>query len=440
MPPQNVVAGPAEDWWTWWWSRFLKTETSPSARGRSSYEPKTAPRSGSAAKARRIRANASGWISMSASTNTSTSPDAVTRACVPGGRGTRPVGIPDDDQLLGSSFRDLDRVGTDRERGRIVRRRDDGCEREHSLILVPGPAEISWRFRQVAAPSATAYPETGAIARSTENTSRTGAGTVSRALIVTYHAIEPGPAPLCVHPDLFRAHVDAVISAGARAVRHLRARRGARPPNQRRPLGCSHLRRRVRERRPERGAGSRLSRPPGDRLLRRRATSAAVTTGPATRAAESTRLWSRRTRSQELVSAGFEIGSHGFEHLPVPEASGAALEREITGSKDALEQLTGTEVRSYAYPYGALPRAEVRSRVERTYAAACTTRVGLVGSRPDVHALPRVDAHYLRRPELLRRAIEGSLGPYLAARRFGAQARRTFRKDYVTLPAERTKH
>ena len=141
---------------------------------------------------------------------------------------------------------------------------------------------------------------------------------------------------------------------------------------------------------------------------------------------------------EELVSAGFEIGSHGFEHLPVPEASGAALEQEITGSKDALEQLTGTEVRSYAYPYGALPRAEVRSRVERTYAAACTTRVGLVGSRPDMHALPRVDAHYVRRPELLRRAIEGSLGPYLAARRFGAQARRTFRKDYVTLPAERT--
>ena len=260
---------------------------------------------------------------------------------------------------------------------------------------------------------------------------------MSRALIVTYHAIEPGPAPLCVDPALFRAHVDAVISAGARAV------------------SISEL------------VGELARQTSADRLVAftfddgfasvaRNAAPVLASHGlPATVFCVAGHIGGRNDWAsnpsggvdsalvsaddiEELVSAGFEIGSHGFEHLPVPEASGAALEQEITGSKDALEQLTGTDVRSYAYPYGALPRAEVRSRVERTYAAACTTRVGLVGLRPDVHALPRVDAHYVRRPELLRRAIEGSLGPYLAARRFGAQARRTFRKDYVTLPAERT--
>jgi peptidoglycan/xylan/chitin deacetylase (PgdA/CDA1 family) len=135
---------------------------------------------------------------------------------------------------------------------------------------------------------------------------------------------------------------------------------------------------------------------------------------------------------RELRSAGIEVGSHGFSHLPASMVAGARLERELVGSRDALEHALGTEVRSYAYPYGALPDADGRRLVERTYAAACTTRVALVPAEPDLHALPRVDAHYVRSPELLRRAVEGSLGRYLAARRLGSRARRVFRQDYVS--------
>ena len=40
---------------------------------------------------------------------------------------------------------------------------------------------------------------------------------MSRALIITYHAIEPGPPPLCVHPELFQLHVETVLSEGASA-------------------------------------------------------------------------------------------------------------------------------------------------------------------------------------------------------------------------------
>ena len=86
-------------------------------------------------------------------------------------------------------------------------------------------------------------------------------------------------------------------------------------------------------------------------------------------------------------------------------------------------------MRTYAYPYGALRHAEARRLVERTYDAACTTRVASVGDGP-IYALPRVDAHYLRRPEILRRAVAGSLGSYLALRRFGPRAR-AIRQDYV---------
>jgi len=35
------------------------------------------------------------------------------------------------------------------------------------------------------------------------------------AVILTYHAIEDGPPPLCVDPKTFRAHLDAIGRSGA---------------------------------------------------------------------------------------------------------------------------------------------------------------------------------------------------------------------------------
>jgi hypothetical protein len=69
--------------------------------------------------------------------------------------------------------------------------------------------------------------------------------------------------------------------------------------------------------------------------------------------------------------------------------------------------------------------------VERTYAAACTTRPAPLRAGVDRYALPRVDAHYLRRPELLRLALRGQLGAYLWLRRVGARARRRVVRDFV---------
>jgi peptidoglycan/xylan/chitin deacetylase (PgdA/CDA1 family) len=254
---------------------------------------------------------------------------------------------------------------------------------------------------------------------------------VSRALIVTYHAIEPGSAPLCVHPDLFRAHVAAVLSSGARVV------------------GVSEL---VAELASPTGAERLVAMTFDDGFASVARNAAPVLASHGLTATvfcvpghlggrnnwESERAGAYDSslvtadEVQALAAAGIEIGSHGFGHLPASETRGAALEREIEESQEMLERLTATKVRSYAYPYGALPHPQARSLVERTYGAACTTRVAFVGQRPDVYALPRVDAHYLRRPELLRRAAEGSLGSYLVARRLGSRARRAFRKDYVT--------
>jgi peptidoglycan/xylan/chitin deacetylase (PgdA/CDA1 family) len=254
---------------------------------------------------------------------------------------------------------------------------------------------------------------------------------VSRALILTYHAIEPGPAPLCVHPDLFRAHVAAVLSSGARVVgvSELVAELAS-------PTGVERL--------------VALTFDDGFASVARNAVPVLASYGMTAtvfcvpghvggrndwdsgRAGGYDSLLVSAEELQALAAAGVEIGSHGFTHLPISSAHGAALEREIEGSREMLERLTGIKVRSYAYPYGALPHPKARSLVEQTYGAACTTRVSFVSQRPDLYALPRVDAHYLRRPELLRSAAEGSLASYLVARRLGARARRAFIKDYVS--------
>ena len=85
---------------------------------------------------------------------------------------------------------------------------------------------------------------------------------------------------------------------------------------------------------------------------------------------------------------------------------------------------------SFAWPYGAEPEPEAARLIRAGYLAACTTSLARVGQDSDVLALPRVDAYYLRRPELLRRVLEGARDEYLRLRAIAARTRRLFRKDY----------
>jgi hypothetical protein len=89
------------------------------------------------------------------------------------------------------------------------------------------------------------------------------------------------------------------------------------------------------------------------------------------------------------------------------------------------------EVSSFALPYGDVPGPPVQAILRDVYQAACTTRLGYAGPGTDLWAIPRIDAHYLRRPEMLRRAIDGSAASYLRARGLAARARRVVRKDFI---------
>jgi peptidoglycan/xylan/chitin deacetylase (PgdA/CDA1 family) len=61
----------------------------------------------------------------------------------------------------------------------------------------------------------------------------------------------------------------------------------------------------------------------------------------------------------ELHRAGFEIGSHGRRHLFLSNKPDRILKTEIEDSKKFIEDLTGSVVRSFCYPFGRYNRRVV---------------------------------------------------------------------------------
>ncbi len=80
---------------------------------------------------------------------------------------------------------------------------------------------------------------------------------------------------------------------------------------------------------------------------------------------------------RELHAAGIHIGSHSLTHRSLTRLSTAELEREVKDSKSKLEDMLGSEVPCFAYPYGDAD-ARVRAAVARAgYKVAMTTNEGL---------------------------------------------------------------
>ncbi len=71
-----------------------------------------------------------------------------------------------------------------------------------------------------------------------------------------------------------------------------------------------------------------------------------------------------QAQKQAFVAAGWEIGAHTMHHVRLPELPAAEAAAEISQSKAALEQAFGTEILSFAYPYGAL-NEQVKTLVQQ---------------------------------------------------------------------------
>jgi peptidoglycan-N-acetylglucosamine deacetylase len=78
---------------------------------------------------------------------------------------------------------------------------------------------------------------------------------------------------------------------------------------------------------------------------------------------------------RELSSEGFEIGGHSFSHKRLRNMSDKELAEEVSPCRPILEDIVGTEVRMFCYPYGKYDSKTVRAVKQAGYWGARTVRM-----------------------------------------------------------------
>lgn len=94
---------------------------------------------------------------------------------------------------------------------------------------------------------------------------------------------------------------------------------------------------------------------------------------------------------KQLADSGLiEIGSHTLTHANLNKLSDADCLRELTDSKQQLEQLICKPVTSFAYPFGIYSDRDVKLVKQSGYSNAVTTVEGIEGEQPDFFQLQRI--------------------------------------------------
>lgn len=79
---------------------------------------------------------------------------------------------------------------------------------------------------------------------------------------------------------------------------------------------------------------------------------------------------------RELAAAGWEIGAHTDTHADLSTLDYASCRDEIERSRAALEQLTGRDIETFAYPFGRYGDAAIAAAHDLGLKAAVTTGSG----------------------------------------------------------------
>jgi peptidoglycan/xylan/chitin deacetylase (PgdA/CDA1 family) len=97
----------------------------------------------------------------------------------------------------------------------------------------------------------------------------------------------------------------------------------------------------------------------------------------------------------ELRAAGCSIGSHTVSHADLSRVPLVEARREVTESRERLEQGLGASVSTFAYPYGRWTPTTRDAVAEAGYEFACN---GTWCCEHERYALARVDARYALTP------------------------------------------
>jgi len=87
----------------------------------------------------------------------------------------------------------------------------------------------------------------------------------------------------------------------------------------------------------------------------------------------------------------FEIGAHSMTHMDLASLSKQQQYNEIIGSKKTLEQLIGTPVVSFSYPYGIKTPETISLVQEAGFSCACSVEEGITQEATNLYELPRLE-------------------------------------------------
>lgn len=116
----------------------------------------------------------------------------------------------------------------------------------------------------------------------------------------------------------------------------------------------------------------------------------------------------------ELVAAGWEIGSHTMNHRCCVLRDAADLGRDLTESRDRLQDLLAVTIAGLAYPQGCHDDEVHRAAADNGYAWACTTAPGALSGTAGCYDLQRVTVGH---NTSMARFVAAFIEPIQAARR-----------------------
>lgn len=96
---------------------------------------------------------------------------------------------------------------------------------------------------------------------------------------------------------------------------------------------------------------------------------------------------------RDMAENGIDIGSHTMSHAALDAVDPETMSREVSVSKEEIEQRLGKQVRFFAYPYGRLNEAARDAVAAAGYAAACSTRSGFNRAGADPFILRRLEVY-----------------------------------------------
>jgi peptidoglycan/xylan/chitin deacetylase (PgdA/CDA1 family) len=127
---------------------------------------------------------------------------------------------------------------------------------------------------------------------------------------------------------------------------------------------------------------------------------------------------------QEMKRWGIEFGAHTLTHPDLIRLPRNRMEMEICDSKKIIENILGTPIPCFAYPYGRY-NDRVRELVQQHFVCASSDKLGFITPSSDLYALERVDAYYLRTDTLFNLILTRWFSWYIWARRIPRWIRRT---------------